>query len=65
MAAAGGALSDIDVFPITVTAITGSESYRDTLKAKFTKTSRDLKQGDKMDVVDVPLTVVDITWNQS
>lgn len=43
----------------------GSSSFTtDVILFQFMESGKDLKQGDKMDVVELPLLVVDIQYNQ-
>jgi hypothetical protein len=58
-------LSRLATFPITVVAQMEGEStfQTDVILAQFMESGRDMSQGDKMDIVELPLLVVDIQYN--
>lgn len=57
-------LASINTFPITVIREKeGGGFTTDIVNAQFTTTGTDLKQGDKMDLVELPLLVVGVQWN--
>lgn len=58
-------LTALDTFTITVVAqFDGASSFEtDVVSAQFTESGRDIKQGDKMDEIELPLLVTDIQYN--
>lgn len=57
-------LTSIATFPITVVRETSPGVFQtDIVNAQFTTTGTDLKQNDKMDLVELPLLVVGIQFN--
>ena len=59
-------LSRLATFPITVVAqMEGQTGFTtDVILCQFMESGRDMSQGDKTDIVELPLLIVDIQYNQ-